>query len=179
MMKRAVAVHNSSSVSELGSFVTSRPGDLDANLGELLLSPRLPMSSIICNFVLQGPKKWFAKCDKHYPSRFGQTSLATAVTNFTKPCTSHLFGLCRSAHLYLGTSTYFESDILRRSRPSRDTYRPLQQCHTRRCRSSISQMPRPTCTCCTGSCQKVPACLNFPALFLPTDLGSQCTAHQP
>ena len=32
---------------------------------------------------------------------------------------------------------------------------------------------------CTGSCEKIPACLNFPALFLPTDLGSQCTAHQP
>ena len=27
----------------------------------------------------------FAKCDKHFPSRSGQTSLATAVTNFTKP----------------------------------------------------------------------------------------------
>ena len=34
---------------------------------------------------LQCPKKWFAKCDKHYPSRPGQTSLATAVANFTKP----------------------------------------------------------------------------------------------
>ena len=31
----------------------------------------------------------------------------------------------------------------------------------------------------TGSCKKIPACLNFPALFLPTDLRSQCTAHQP
>ena len=29
----------------------------------------------------------FAKRDKHYPSRSGQTSLATAVTNFTKPLT--------------------------------------------------------------------------------------------
>lgn len=38
MMERAVAVHNSSSVSELGSFVMSRPGELDANLGELSLS---------------------------------------------------------------------------------------------------------------------------------------------
>ena len=27
----------------------------------------------------------FAKRDKHYPSRSEQTSLATAVTNFTKP----------------------------------------------------------------------------------------------
>ena len=43
---------------------------------------------------VQGPKKWFAKCDKHYPSRFRQISLATAVTNFTKPRTSHFFGLC-------------------------------------------------------------------------------------
>ena len=31
----------------------------------------------------------------------------------------------------------------------------------------------------TGSCKKIPACLNYPALFLPTDLGSQCTANQP
>ena len=31
----------------------------------------------------------------------------------------------------------------------------------------------------TGSCEKMPACLNFSALFLPTELGSQCTAHQP
>ena len=29
----------------------------------------------------------FVKRDKHYPSRSGQTSLATAVTNFTKPVT--------------------------------------------------------------------------------------------
>jgi len=43
---------------------------------------------------VQGPKKWFAKCDKHYPSRSGQTSLATAVANFTKPRTSHFFDLC-------------------------------------------------------------------------------------
>ena len=30
----------------------------------------------------------------------------------------------------------------------------------------------------SGSCKKCPACLNFPALFLPTDLGSLCRAHQ-
>ena len=36
----------------------------------------------------------FAICDKHYPSRSGQTSLAIAVTNFTKPRTSHFFDLC-------------------------------------------------------------------------------------
>ena len=40
-------------------------------------------------FPVQGPKKWFAKCDKHYPSRSGQTSLATAVT---KPVTKNNFG---------------------------------------------------------------------------------------
>ena len=44
---------------------------------------------------LQGPKKWFAERDKHYPSRSGQTSLATAGANFTKPRTSHFFGLCK------------------------------------------------------------------------------------
>ena len=32
---------------------------------------------------------------------------------------------------------------------------------------------------CTGSCKKIPACLNFPYLLLPTDLGSQCAAYQP
>ena len=31
----------------------------------------------------------------------------------------------------------------------------------------------------TGSCEKIPACLNLPAFFLPTNPGSQCTAHQP
>ena len=51
-------------------------------------------SSRISYRDIQGSKEWFAKCDKHYPSRFRQTSLATAVTNFTKPCTSHFFGLC-------------------------------------------------------------------------------------
>ena len=34
----------------------------------------------------------FAKRDKHYPSRSGQTSLATAVTNITKPVTKNNFG---------------------------------------------------------------------------------------
>ena len=34
----------------------------------------------------------FAERDKHYPSRSRQTSLATAVTNFTKPVTRINFG---------------------------------------------------------------------------------------
>ena len=34
----------------------------------------------------------FAKHDKHYPSRSRQTSLATAVTKFTKPVTKNYFG---------------------------------------------------------------------------------------
>ena len=34
----------------------------------------------------------FAKGNKHYPSRSGQTSLATAVTKFTKPVTKNYFG---------------------------------------------------------------------------------------
>ena len=46
---------------------------------------------------IQGPKKWFAKCDKHYPSRSGQNSLATTIANFTKPRTSHFFDLCTIA----------------------------------------------------------------------------------
>ena len=39
-----------------------------------------------------GPKMWFAERDKHYPSRSGQTSLATAVTNITEPVTKNNFG---------------------------------------------------------------------------------------
>ena len=34
----------------------------------------------------------FAEHDKHYPSRSGQTSLATAVANITKPVTKNNFG---------------------------------------------------------------------------------------
>ena len=34
----------------------------------------------------------FAERDKHYPSRSGQTSLATAVANITKPVTKYNFG---------------------------------------------------------------------------------------
>ena len=34
----------------------------------------------------------FAERDKHYPSRSGQTSLATAVAHFTKPVTKNNFG---------------------------------------------------------------------------------------
>ena len=34
----------------------------------------------------------FAESDKFYPSRSGQTSLDTAVTNFTKPVTKINFG---------------------------------------------------------------------------------------
>ena len=44
--------------------------------------------------VVQGPNKWFVKCDMHYPCRSGQTSLATAEANFTKLRTSHSFDLC-------------------------------------------------------------------------------------
>ena len=36
---------------------------------------------------LLGTKLLFAESDKQYPSKTGQTSLATAVTNFTKPVT--------------------------------------------------------------------------------------------
>ena len=52
------------------------------------------VTSHSCLNVVQGPKKWLAKCDKHYPSRSGQSSLATAVANFTKPRTRHFFDLC-------------------------------------------------------------------------------------
>ena len=34
----------------------------------------------------------FGECDKQYPSRSGQTSLATAVANITKPVTKNNFG---------------------------------------------------------------------------------------
>ena len=41
----------------------------------------------------------FAECDKHYPSMSGQTSLATAVANITKPVTENNFGPSISARL--------------------------------------------------------------------------------
>ena len=41
-------------------------------------------------FKVLGPKLMFAKRDKHYPSRSGQT-IARAVTNFTKPVTKNNF----------------------------------------------------------------------------------------
>ena len=45
---------------------------------------------------LLGPELMFAKRDKHYPSRSGQTSLvATAVANITKPVTKNNFGPSR------------------------------------------------------------------------------------
>ena len=46
---------------------------------------------ILLLYIL-GPKLIFAERDKHYPSRSGQTSLATAVPNFTKPVTKNNFG---------------------------------------------------------------------------------------
>ena len=35
--------------------------------------------------LIQGPKKWFENIVKKDPGRAKQNSLATAVTNFTKP----------------------------------------------------------------------------------------------
>ena len=43
-------------------------------------------------YFILGPKLMFAERDKHYPSRFGQTSLDTAVTNITKPVAKISFG---------------------------------------------------------------------------------------
>ena len=40
------------------------------------------------------------KIDKHYPSRSGQTSLAAAVTNITKPVTKNNFGPSTSLFTY-------------------------------------------------------------------------------
>ena len=42
--------------------------------------------------IVLGPKLMFAKRDNHYPRMSGQTSLATAVTNITKPITKINFG---------------------------------------------------------------------------------------
>ena len=39
-----------------------------------------------------GPELMFAEYDTHYPSRSGQTSLATALANITKPVTKNNFG---------------------------------------------------------------------------------------
>ena len=57
-----------------------------------------------------GPELMFAKCDKRYPSRSGQTSRATAATNFTKPVTKYNSGpgiwLLMSARMGIGNGTY-------------------------------------------------------------------------
>ena len=45
------------------------------------------------HLAVLGPKLMFAECDKHYPSRSGQTTLATAIINFTKPVTKINSGL--------------------------------------------------------------------------------------
>ena len=44
--------------------------------------------------VYRARKNGLQNVIKHHPSRSGQTSLATAVANFTKPRTSHFFNLC-------------------------------------------------------------------------------------
>ena len=49
---------------------------------------RFSRSLLVC----ADPELMFTELDKHYPSRFGQTSLATAVTKFTKPVTKNYFG---------------------------------------------------------------------------------------
>ena len=61
----------------------------------LIFLPSPISFSCLPNCNLPGTELMFAKCDMHNPSRFGQTSLATAVANFTKPRTSHFFDLCR------------------------------------------------------------------------------------
>ena len=48
--------------------------------------------NLTLNVALLGPKLMFAEHDKHFPSRSGQASLATAVTNITKPVTTINFG---------------------------------------------------------------------------------------
>ena len=58
--------------------------------------------------TIQGPKKWFAKCEKHYPSRFGQTSLATALTKFTKPVTKNYFGAQRNMTVCWETTVHWQ-----------------------------------------------------------------------
>ena len=44
-----------------------------------------------------------AECDKHYPSRPGQTSLVTAVTNINKPVTKINFWLRYDYPSYLSS----------------------------------------------------------------------------
>ena len=46
-----------------------------------------------------GPKLMFAKRDKQDPSRSGKTSLATEVTNITKPVTKINIGPSKCANL--------------------------------------------------------------------------------
>ena len=60
-----------------------------------------------------------SECDKHYPSRSGQTSLATAVPNITKPVTKNNFGpstlrsggYCSSTVLVTSNVSYLASNM--------------------------------------------------------------------
>ena len=44
-----------------------------------------------------------AERDKHYPSRYEQTSLATAAANITKPVTENNFGPSMSSEVHEGS----------------------------------------------------------------------------
>ena len=78
---------------------------------------------------------------KKDPSRFGQTSLATAGINFTKPRTSHFFGLCTlklaqslsTAPLVIGTTVWMDKQgriLLARYGIVNGGW-PLPRCHRR------------------------------------------------
>ena len=52
----------------------------------------------------------FAERDKHYPSRSGQTSLATAIANITKPVTKNNFGPSSCVPQYLSFQVESRTD---------------------------------------------------------------------
>ena len=58
------------------------------------------------NLSLLGPKFMFTKHDRHYPSRSGQTCLARAVTNITKPVTKINFRPSKGWEVFLGEKCY-------------------------------------------------------------------------
>ena len=50
-----------------------------ASILEVLLKSHKNLGKREGGMAVQGPKKWFAKCDKHYPSRYGQTTVCPKV----------------------------------------------------------------------------------------------------
>ena len=99
---------------------------------------------------LVGPELTFAKCDNHYPSRSGQTSLATALTNFTKPVTRIYSGPSTLIIAWIiGLQWLFEPRYLKFTLSSFQTQiaNPHMNCFCLQWKSQIFQMYWYRCAC--------------------------------